>query len=271
MSYCKNVSIVLLISLLVFVPIAQGIHPNWVQVNHDGFFGHSPSLNMAVPSTLIFTFGSNLYARDNQGLYSMNKGSCLEWEQLSTPTAPSESWIFSPIGEQLYLTEGDQLWFIKSGSNWVKVSSVGLPSGVSLVPMALFNGQIYAAVYSPGIAPGISTRDTFSIWRSQDVGKPVMQWSQVVSGGFNNPDNHDLASMLNFNNKIIAVTTITCGGSFGDERYYGKGIQVWESASGDPGSWTQVNQNGFGTEVTLANPTQTFLKNQDAGGCAVAH
>jgi hypothetical protein len=197
----------------------------------------------------------------------MQMSPCLEWKQLVVPTSPGD-WIFVPLGGLLYLSKGDQLWSINagndfSGSNWVKVSSIGLSAEMSLVPMALFYGQVYAAGYSPG-------KSTFDIWRSPDVGESSMQWNQVVSDGFNDPQNHALAFMPILNNKtILAVTTDTRTGVFGDPSGYGHGIEVWESASGDPGSWTQVSEDGFGTVVTLPNPPQMFRSNQDAGSWAV--
>ena len=248
---------------------ASAAPEHWFQVNDDGFFGHTPSQSANVPGSRIFTFGSNLYGYDNHGLYRMQLNPCLKWEKLVTPSL-NDYWILSPIGDQLYLSERDQLWFIRAGedfsdSNWIRVTSIGPPSGVWLVPMTLFNNQIYAAVYSPGIYPGISDEGTFSIWRSQDIDKPNMQWSQVVSNSFSDPQNHALAFMPTFNNKIMAVTTVTRTSFFGDPSGYGDGIEIWESASGDPDSWAQVNEDGFGTETTLTNPPQTFRTNQDAG------
>jgi hypothetical protein len=233
---------------------------NWVQVNNDGFFGHPPG-------SMIFTFGPDLYGYDSQGLYRMQMTPCLEWKRLMVPTSTGD-WTFKPLGDALYLSKDDQLWSIKvgndfSGANWIKVSLDGLPAGTRLVPLTIFNGQIYASGYSP-------EKDTFDIWRSPDIDEPSMQWSKVISDGFNNPQNHEIAFMPILNNMtILAVTTATRDNVFGAPSGYGSGIEVWESASGDPGSWTQVNEDGFGTEVTIRNPPKTFRSNQDAGSWAV--
>lgn len=235
----------------------------WIQMNDDGFFGHTATDT----NTELFVFGSDLYAYDSLGFYQMQTYPCLEWKQLTVPVAPGE-WTFRPLGGLLFLSKGDQLWFITAGTaftknNWVKVNSIGPAQGTSTIPMALFNGQIYAAVNTPG-------KYYFDIWRSSDIGKPTMQWSQVVSNGFNDPQNRALAFMPIFNNKIMAVTTETRTSVFGNPSGFGSGIEVWESANGDMGSWTQVNKDGFGTEVTLMYPTkQTFRINQDAGCWAV--
>lgn len=231
---------------------------NWAQVNNDGFIGNAADDT----GTELFVFGTDLYAYDSHGIYQMQLNPCLEWKQLTIPTTPGD-WGFTPLGGLLYLIKGDQLWSIKVGedfnkNNWVKVSSVGPSPGERLVPKAFFNGQIYAEG---------GPVDTFDIWRSQDVGNPVMQWSKVVSNGFNDPQNHGLAFMPIYNNKIMAVTN-TLTGMFGNpSSYQNPGIEVWVSASGDPGSWTQVNQDGFGTVKTL--PPQTYHINQLAGCWAV--
>jgi hypothetical protein len=52
-----------------------------------------------------------------------------------------------------------------------------------------------------------------------------------------------------FNSRIYAGTN-TAKSFFGDVAQYGSGVEVWESPSGNPGTWTQVNTDGFGTELT---------------------
>jgi hypothetical protein len=236
---------------------------NWVQMNDDGFFGYPPTDT----PTELFVFGSNLYAYDDHGLYQMQLSPCLEWSQLTVPIPPG-SWVFRPVENVLYLNGGGgQLWTIGLGqafssSNWKLVTFNGPPIGASVVPMTLFNGWLYAAVYQAGL-------DTFDIWRSQDNGLQSMTWTKVVSNGFGDPENHALGFITVYKGKLLAATTATRSSSFGDPGGFGAGIEVWESASGDSGSWTQVNEDGFGTEITQVGAGASFRTNQDVGGFAV--
>lgn len=253
---------------IFFVAISPGsaAPANWVQMNNDGFFGYAPTDT----STELFVFGSELYAYDDHGLYKMKLDPCLEWLQLSVPVSPG-GWSFHPLGSVLYLSGGpNQLWMIGegeafTGSSWKTVASNGLASGSAVVPMALFKGQIYAAVYPP-------TKSTFEIWRSPDIGKTTMTWTKAVSDGFGDPQNHGLGFVAVYNSRLIAATTMTRTSLFGDPGGFGTGIEIWESVTGDPGSWVQVNEDGFGTETAMVGPTGSslpFRTNQDVGGWAV--
>lgn len=235
---------------------------NWIQMDEDGIFYNTDN----IPH--LFVFGSDLYAYDDHGLYRMQLVPCLMWTQPTVPVSPG-NWGFQPVDNVLYMSSDgfNQLWWIRQGeaftiANWKKVVSSGLPSGSSMVPKTLFNGQLYAAVYP-------TTSDTFDIYRSPDIGKASMTWTKVVSNGFGDPQNHNLGFLAVFNNKLIAVTTMTRTSMFGDPSRFGSGIEVWESPTGDTGSWTQVNQDGFGTEVTQPITGLTFRTNQDVGSWAV--
>jgi hypothetical protein len=241
---------------------AFALPANWVQMNDDGFFGYPSSST----ETVLFSFGSTLYAFDDNGLYQMQLTPCLEWTQLTVPTSTG-SWTFKPVGNELYLTDSaGELWMIKEGdaftsANWKKVTCNG-PSNARVVPMTLFNGHVYAAAYS-------TTADTFDIWRSPDAGKTTMTWTQVVSKGFGDSQNRALGWIGIFNNKLIAATTMTRSSMFGDSSGFGAGIEIWESSTGNLGSWKQINKDGFGTEITPIGDTKSFRTNQDVGGWAI--
>ncbi|NYT01668.1 MAG: hypothetical protein GKC10_02780 [Methanosarcinales archaeon] len=252
----------LLMAALLTASVGLGLPADWVQMNDDGFFGQQPT---GTP-TELFVFGPDLYAYDDYGLYRMILDPCLHWEKIYVPVGPG-SWSFRPLDGFLYLSSGaGELWMIAQGgdyaADWKQVSCSGPAAGSRIYPQATFGGQLYASVYQPG-------KDTFDIWRSPDLGKTAAVWTQVVSSGFGDPQNRGLAFMPLFNGKIMAVTTETRTGVFGDPSGFKQGIEVWESATGDPGSWYQVNQDGFGTETSIANPPLTFRTNQDAGSFAV--
>jgi len=236
----RNMILVLLsLSLLTLSAGISGadIPDNWTRVDHEGLFKQT---DIQVPLELS-VFGSDLYAQAEDGLYKFNSTS-FNWEKQTISLddlSPFKSADFSQF-----------------------------PTGTYVKPLLVFDGQLYAVVYPQG-----ST--TFEIWRSPDFGKnqTSMTWNKVVSNGFGNPLNHELGLMIEYNNKLVVVTTNTRTNplaSFGDDSYYGPGIQVWESSSGDNGTWYQVNKDGFGTEITTVGPkSHTFRTNQDFGSGAV--
>jgi YVTN family beta-propeller protein len=238
----KNLILVLLsMSLLTLSAGISGadIPENWTRVDHEGLFQQT---DIQTPLKLS-VFGSDLYAQAEDGLYKFNNSS-FDWEKQTISLddlSPFKSADFSQFPNETYVK-----------------------------PLLVFNGQLYAVVSPQG-----ST--TFEIWRSPDFGKnqTSMTWNKVVSNGFGNPLNHELGLMIEYNSKLLVVTTNTRtdpNASFGDGSYYGPGIQVWESSSGDNGSWYQVNKDGFGTETTIFDwygKEKIIRTNQDFGSGAV--
>jgi len=235
-------------SLLCSASAAQAAYPsaNWVQVNQDGFVAGQTASNSGSD---LLVFASRLYAHNEYGLFRMDDPVTRTWTQVNLPaqpggpgTTPAEMLV---VGNYLYAWDSDTLWWIASGAdltgaNWTAVTSTGLPGGVAPRPRALFNGNLYG-VYNPtGTGP-------FEIWRSGNVGAGSATWTRVVQNSFGDPtNNHDVDIMIVFNNHIYAGTT-TLTGIFGSPIGYGTGVEIWESASGDSGAWSQVNTDGFGT------------------------
>jgi len=234
---------------------------NWVQMGADNALGAPPTGN----PTELFVFGGELYAYNDYGLFHMRLSPSLKWEKLPTPCAPG-NWSFRPMGNTLYLYS-KKLYRILQGqaftpANWAEVHSFGTPGGADPVPLVLFNGQVYGVYYPAGSS-------TFEIWRSPDHGKTAMTWTKVVASGFGDPQNHALGFITVFKGKLIAATTMTRTSGFGDPSGFGQGVEIWESPTGNLGSWTQVNVDGFGTQTTVVGSNKTFRTNQDVGGYAV--
>lgn len=217
-------------------------------------------------SAHLFSFDHSVYvSADNLYVGRYHNNLCFGWSQVNVPAGAVS---FKPVGSYLYAS-GLGLWWSGLGDNqaypiWNAVTSTGLPAGATLQPRAMFKGYLYAIV--------VTTPGAFDIYRTPDIGKTSMSWSKVVSAGFGDPLNHELGILIEYNNKLIAVTTNTRTDpikSFGDYRYYGTGIEVWESPTGDAGSWTQVNTDGFGTEVTPPVTSTPIRSNQDFGSAAV--
>jgi hypothetical protein len=96
--------------------------------------------------------------------------------------------------------------------------------------------------------------------------KVIIVWDEVVPQGFGDPKQNTSIDFLGvFNNKIYAGVGTLGKGSFGDPANYGPGVRIFESSSGDVGSWMQINADGFGTEIAGRN----FKMHQRVGSWAV--
>lgn len=267
---------ILTLSILMTVsviPAVAYIPTSWIRTDNDIFYftGDTPKL---------FGFESNLFTYYDSTLYRFKSTPCSEWKKLNMPPGAGQTNIEVPskVANVFYISRDDQLWYIKEyesfSSDWKKIVSTGIPSGAQIVPMILFNGQLYAAVYPNGV-PSETDPDskTFDIYRSSDFGKIEMTWNKVASNGFGDANNHQLGTIIEYKKKLIAITDITRSGFFGSEDEYGTGVEVWESPTGDENSWNQVNKDGFGTEITVYDPFsetyKTFRPNQDFGSTTV--
>ena len=254
-------------SYTLFVRQTLAAPANWIQVNIDGF-GNPPTSE----GTKLFIFDDQLYAYSEDGLFQLRDPLCRSWKKVTTPISPSKDLKFIPLDNYLYLSDNDdELWWIEKGEsliikNWRQVTSQGLPGGSTPTPFTIFKGQLYA-VYS--YFDTIAGESPFEIWRSKDIARDVMNWEKVVSKSFSDPTrNRDVQFMTVFNDKIYAGT-MDRRGSFGIETQFGMGVKVWESPSGDMGTWSQVNVDGFGTEVTQVQSGKRIRTNQDIGSWAV--
>jgi len=248
------------------------VAPGWVQVNQDGF-GYNASTSTEY-RTQLFVFDNKLYAYNGDGLFQMNDPTTKNWSQLYPvgPAGPFEPGALKALGSYLYVFDANgKIWWVPEGSSpggaWTLVTSVGPPGGANPEPMVVFNGQLY------GVLP-VQT-DTFEIWRTPNIGSVVMNWSKVVSDGFGDPaNNHSVNVMTVFNNRIYAGTQSMVGDFIGSPAGYGAGVEVWESPSGEMGSWIQVNQDGFGTKFQGCDgsvpPNCDFAIHQIIG-CAAAY
>ncbi len=237
--------------------------PNWQQVNENGFLGFESTGGIR-----LFAFDGDLYANNEDGLFQMQDPIAKTWTQLVIPTPPSSFQgipfpSFTPVGDYLYAGDNDQLWLIEAGAaftmaNWKLVTSVGTPAGASPAPIVAFNDRIYGVL-------GDVASGTFGIWRTGDIGAISATWEQVVTNSFGDPiNNRGVDIMAVFNNHIYAGTN-TLRGNFGAPSDFGDGVEIWESPSGDAGTWLQVNEDGFGTLDVVAG----FAIHQVIGSWAV--
>ena len=100
--------------------------------------------------------------------------------------------------------------------------------------VVVFNGQLYVGMEG-------DNRYGARIWRTKagvSVARDQTDWEQVVRDAFGNVGNNDhIDSLASFAGYLYASTA---------QSRYSEGTEVWRSPSGDPGTWTQVNVDGFG-------------------------
>jgi hypothetical protein len=244
------------------LPSAFAAPTDWRQVNEDGF-GH-PATDSG---TELVVFGEGLYARNEDGLFRMEDPDARQWQEVTTPAAPGSS-ALSALDGFLYLWNDGKLWFARARDpltvpgSWQPVTSNGLPGGDSPLPMAVFQCHVY------GVTGGGS--EPFAIWRSPDLGRTAMQWQAVVTNSFDDPGNNkDIDFLGIFNGRLVAGTQ-TLKGVFGDPQASASGgVEIWESETGSPGSWTQVNEDGFGTELIQTGTGLKLYTNQVIGSWSV--
>jgi len=237
------------VACLLAVSIGGMAQVNWRQVNEDGF-GLSPSGSSQVGTELV-AFGNLLLAYNDTGVYQLDDPLCSRWKKINPPVTGS----FVVLGSYLFgLDLALNLYRMALGSdpgifaNWHSVTSIGLPGGADPFPMALFNGNVYGVRRFYNNPTG---GWAFEIWRSPSLGQNTMTWTKVVNNSFGDPQNNRDADFIGVYNGHIYVGTEALKGLFGDTaQYVGGGSEIWESSSGGLGTWTQVNQDGFGTEVS---------------------
>ncbi|MBU7026025.1 MAG: hypothetical protein HXS48_03710 [Theionarchaea archaeon] len=231
-------------------------------------FGYPPTSN----GTRLFVFDGRLYAHNEYGLFQMVSLVCREWKTVFTPAPAGDYWV-EPLGNYLFLGKKNfnKLWRIKEGedftsTNWIQITSKGLPGGACPRFKIIFNKQIYG-VYN--FYDSASDDWLFEIWRSADIDKTTMNWNKVVGNNFGDPKNNQGVNIMAIYNSHVYAGTLTRTGWFGNYLQFGDGVEIWESPSGDPGTWTQVNIDGFGTEIKQIGTGITFRTNQDIYSWAV--
>jgi len=172
-----------------------------------------------------------------------HKAQALSWTQVnSNGFSGANNWgeiaLFTYQGK-IYVgvgndATGGEIWRSADGTTWEAVMQGGFSDATNYLvgSFASFGGYIYAAASKA--VPGGGAE----IWRSAsgDAGS----WLQVNTDGFSDPfnpwiDGHNLTV---FNGYLYAGTGFNIAP--------GAGAEVWRSATGDLGSWSQVNTDGFG-------------------------
>ncbi|MFN4294885.1 MAG: PKD domain-containing protein, partial [Thermoflexales bacterium] len=132
-------------------------------------------------------------------------------------------------------TNGPQFWRTADGTTWENVTPPGsIGSDYRWVPtMASLGGYLYAT-----LDRGDQNTLGAEIWRTADG----QNWQQVASGGFGDPYNTGVLSLVEYNGYLYAGTR---HGDWQDDAHPNGplGGEVWRY---DGTTWTRVNDPGFG-------------------------
>jgi photosystem II stability/assembly factor-like uncharacterized protein len=136
--------------------------------------------------------------------------------------------VYQPAGARPYLYAGvftggseARMWRTADGLRW-EIAGAGWLTPTTLMQDAqVFNGRLYLGL--GGAAA--------QLWRTDGT-----TWQAVDTVGFGDANNWMLSTLTVFSGKLYAavLNQVT-------------GIELWRSSSGDPGTWQQVNQDGFGS------------------------
>jgi PKD repeat protein len=229
---------------------APGV-PGWVQINVNGFGDRNNVVTQPLQA-----FGGVLYA----GVYNWNSDDPQLWRMspagvwsavmtngFGDPSnmdipgliefngqlyAGTENWVCEDPYCGTSHSTGGQVWRSSDGSAWSQVVSAGFgdPANYVVVPLAVYNGQLYAGVYNWD--PAANTTDGAQLWRSSTGS--TGSWTRVVTAGFDGDTD----------NQGIHSAAVHAGFIYAGTYNWVDGAEIWRSANG--ATWQQVNTNGFG-------------------------
>jgi hypothetical protein len=140
------------------------------------------------------------------------------------------------FGDQLYAgtgnwDQGASIWRMGDGTSWTRVSepafgNTSSGANISILDMIVFKSQLYATA-------GWYNNDAIKqIWRTANG----TTWTLSEGNLFGNANNNAVSTLAVWNDHIYACTVS-----------FTTGLEIWRSASGDPGMWSRVVSGGNGT------------------------
>jgi hypothetical protein len=128
---------------------------------------------------------------------------------------------------------GAKVLRMEINGGWTAVSEPGFGSAngnknAAIPDMTVFNGNVYASTAWAGI--GVVGQ----VWRSPNGST----WNPVINNGFGNVNNAGVAPFGTFKGFIYAGTIFDSNGI--------NGLEIWRSATGNPGDWHNVVTGGKG-------------------------
>ncbi len=138
---------------------------------------------------------------------------------------------------------------------WVHVNDGAF--GLGVAPYTSEEG-FELTVHGGKLYVGMEADNTLGarVWRTRDgvaIATGQADWEQVVPDAFGDVANNDhIDSLAGFGGHLYASTAVQNASHDGSE--------VWRSASGAAGTWTQVNHSGFPTPPPTAEPDSQNFK-----------
>jgi hypothetical protein len=127
-----------------------------------------------------------------------------------------------------------EIWRTNNGRTWEKFSPEFNQDTGTIMDTQPFLDSLYIGTMSVG-----NNALGSSIWRSDGL-----SWEMVASDGFGDIHNLGVDSLTVYSNTLIAATAT-----------YTSGVEVWSSLTGDPGTWIQINTDGFGLGIAGQDST----------------
>ena len=130
---------------------------------------------------------------------------------------------------QMYATTtnnaGAQVWRTSDGKAWNNFTPSAPFATTAIYDARNFGNYLYI---------GTLVETGGEIWRTNGT-----TWERVATGGLGDPNNVAFAAFGVFVNTLYVATANLV-----------TGIEIWRSSTGNDGSWTQVNADGFGGGAT---------------------
>lgn len=210
---------------------------------------------IAICNLVIWLKVASVWGRDeasNRQILAASQNSSFGWRQ------SNESGFGDPanttIGALGVLTDwlyagtqnenGAQVWRTSNGIDWQEVT----PS------WPISNTEVYYAIpFASYLYFGIGNMEGGEVWRTDGA-----DWEQVVHGGFGDVNNYCFFAASVFQNEFYTASGNVppqVGGG-------GNGVEIWKSASGEDGSWQQVNSDGFGRGATFPEVTMEVYQDR---------
>jgi hypothetical protein len=115
----------------------------------------------------------------------------------------------------------DQLWRSTDGATWEQVTAAWAPTQTAIFALQRHGAHLYVGTGAGPSSPG-------ELWRTDGT-----DWTRVISSGFDGGDHLGIGAMV-FSDTLYAV--------LGRET---AGVEIWQSESGDPGTWNLASDDPF--------------------------
>lgn len=198
------------------------------------------SISMMIIFTMLAGSSASTAQSVKSAVQSQDSPAVPLWSQVNLPGFgdPSNTGVLALeiFNDHLYAASdnyqiGAKVWRMETNGSWTAVSEPGFGSvygikNAAIPDMTVFNGNLYAGTGWAGNAG--------QVWRSPNGST----WNLVATNGFGNSNNLGVAAFGTYKGFIYAGTIFNSNGT--------NGLEIWRSATGNPGDWQNVVTGGNG-------------------------